>query len=783
MGSRFPFVVRQCLIDSAMSFFKNIEKKQPKLLIVEGNSGTGKTFLVKELMHSIYTIQKDVTMIYIDLSNDDFTITLFAEYLIYCAWNEHSFEFNYPLNVLKGCTFPAFLKSSGLKKSAINKLVKTISSTLELIPSFGKPLKELFPRNLFKKNSHDPTPDIMITLYKYLDYIANKTKTYIAIDNYQFLPKYTKTLFESHISRLKKEINFIFINRTILDIDNFNLASTFTKSSLLISLSQFNIDEIIELVKKVIHCNHEEAMFVANRCYEKTLGNLKEMELFLNAYKEPTTRKSIYDITETICYFPYIKKYLVTISSMFPAGMKKKYIIELLKSILNGNENDVIEDSIRDLVKIGYIVLNSSNGQLLKPAHEKIITSTKKGLTDEEFLQIRDDILIAMEELFNTNIAPNDYSYILHCFVGIFSINQYKTKLDYVIRLIDIQYNNNMYQYIILIYKAYKEIITILPDISVTQLLDSFQKTSEIYLGIEAIRIIEDTTYAKTSDYLLYKVKYLTQSYHFKEALKVCTQLDNNKLETILYRLNIYQHLCYDKEAKEIIYNLPPTNDESYFVILRNSAHYFSYEKAIINLKSVYNYFRQNNFLFGRATALNNLGLVYLWNHSYPEAERNLSNSIELFNQINSNEIFEPLCNMAALYTINRKYDIAKEYIERAIDSYPKSLILDQLMLSNNQIIINIALKELDILMAKSEIEKMYECVTKIQDPWMQFCIGYNLVSIESCLVTNKTIQISSYFLTRLNARKETGNELVIKLPINDGLIQFLFILSPHWRY
>ncbi len=749
------------------------------MLVIEGNSGTGKTYFAKHLIHSIYEENNEITSIYIDLNSDEFTTLLFAESLIYTAWEQQELDFNHLLNINKKKTFFHFLKNSNLKRRAIESIVNVVSNSVELLPSFGKPLKGLFPKNLFTKNRNDPTPDVMITLCKYLEFITKENNAYLIIDNYQFLPIHTKTLFESHVSKIHHSLNLVIINRTDTISEKLGVKSLFIKDHSILRFESFCLKEVQQLVSMSLDLKQNEIEIFSKFCFEKTKGNLKEIELLLKTYRDPTKKENIFDIKETISFLPYIKKYLVTIVSLFPAGMKKQYVFEFLKYILDGNDQTVIEETINDLIKIGYIIVNSKNGQLIKPAHEKIITSSQKGLSDSEIVQIRQDLMCVMEDILNRGTTLRDYSYLLHCFVGIFTVEQYKNKLNYVIRLFDIQYKNNMYHYIVMIFKEYKEIITLLPEISIFQMLDSFQKTSEIYLGLEAISLIKDLEVSKKDKISLYKVKYLTQSYNFQEALEIINELNPENEEVLLYKLNIYQHLCMDNEAKIIIRGLNYQQSDSYHVILRNSAHYFNYEDAVRNLKKVYNYFNQKNFIFGKSSAINNLAVVHIWKGNLIEAEELLNKSIDLFNQINSNEVFEPLCNMAALCVLNKNYTKARSYVDMAITAYPKSLLFDQIMLSNNLLTIQLALKEIELQEMRRELIHLYNSATTIGDPWLRFQVCYNLLSIENKLNIENSYDISGYLLKKLENKEETGMEVII----NVNEINLLFSLSPHWRY
>ena len=75
--------------------------------------------------------------------------------------------------------------------------------------------------------------------------------------------------------------------------------------------------------------------------------------------------------------------------------------------------------------------------------------------------------------------------------------------------------------------------------------------------------------------------------------------------------------------------------------------------------------------VFGEATALNNLGVIYLWNLEYGEAETALNEARSLFEEIHSNELFEPLWNLGILSSMRGEHEEGMSLMQSARDSLP----------------------------------------------------------------------------------------------------------------
>jgi hypothetical protein len=484
---------------------------------------------------------------------------------------------------------------------------------------------------------------------------------------------------------------------------------------------------------------------------------------------------------------PEVEKYIIIMISLFPSGMKLDYIIDIIKrSLIIDSKNEIL-DNINTLRILGYIIVNSSSGDLVKPAHEKIITSIKKLLNNDDYLEIYNNLLLNIEEIISSKAMSKNELYLLNCLIGLFTANQLQEKIGYVIRAITINYQQCLYNYIDLLYPDIREVLTILPNDCIIKILDSFQKTSNFYNGLEMITILKNTL-GLTIEYNLFYAKFLTQTYQFYEALAVLEEM-NHTDSVILYKMNIYQHLYNDAKAKHLLSILVQNNkdvnslSDEYYIALRNTAHYFSYEEAVLNLNRVNDFFRRKGFLFGEATANNNLGVIYLWAYELDKAKRLLLRANNIFEKIGSNELFESQINLGVLAYLESDYKAAIKHMENAEMHVPKSLWMDVLIIHVNKILCLIAARMITVDIAFDELCELYPKIGGCQDPWVKFQVLYNTAAIAKLADKIPPEDPDENIERSLKSKEFTRFDILALLTYDDTPVNISLSMSPNWRY
>lgn len=432
------------------------------------------------------------------------------------------------------------------------------------------------------------------------------------------------------------------------------------------------------------------------------------------------------------------------------------------------------------------IYINSNSHDTIKPTHETVINHVKDSINMHDLTYFCTRLSDSLEELAGFYHGTKDYSYLLHCWVGINSSENLKKKSSVVQELISIKFKENAYYYIDTIAVSITDIIIYLPESIIEKILISFQRVSDFNNGIN---ILNNFRYADPHLYDRFRIfyaKFLIQTYNFEDALKELESVPNTSLK-LLCQTNALQHLGQDCNVEELLKTqlVSCPHDENYYIILRNTAHFYDYERAKKNLLLSLKYFSNNSHTsFTIATIHNNLAVIDIWNKNYEEADHYLKSAIKILGQIYSNEIFEPYCNKSILHLMRLEYNTAYKYAQNALANCPKTLTLDIVMLSVNLIVIRLCQNNLTIEEALIELEQLSNRYSLIEDPWYEFQLLYNRKKLAEA-IHQKTVPLNAIHERYISEYCNTKTKFYIlkQFQIQSFQVKLCLGLSPNWRY
>ena len=739
-----------------------------------GESGSGKTELVKKAVERI--VKGDMMLIYIDITADEFQSTSFFQTLLETVYMPFSYHYNTITNIPESLSLSKYIKKIFKSHRGFEKFFSTMTISGSAIPGIGGPISLIMDKWLQER-----TASIDNMLFLYFKYIIKKTRINLIIDNYQFLPDSIKKVIEVGINQFDLGFTFFVIERT-KEVYNHqqSFCSAFHYDSL--DLRYMLYEEYEKLIEKQNMSISDEQI---KKIWDITKGNLKDIDIILNEVRINPG----YDIKNNkiaIQNLSTIQRSILLITALFPAGMKEGFIIQFIRNILSEDENEKIESAIVKLVDLGYIYINGNTHDTIKPTHETVINHVRETVDNYDFASFCSRLSDSLEQLAESYHGTKDYSYLLHCWVGINSSEKLRKKTNFIQELISIKFKENAYYYIDTIAISIIDVIMYLPESSIEKILISFQRVSDFGNGINILNSLRHVAPALYDEFRIYNIKFLIQTYEFDEALKELENVPNSSLK-LLCQTNALQHLGLDDEVENLLNaELPACNhDENYYIILRNTAHYFEYESAKKNLLSALNFFKnERHTSFAKATIQNNLSVIDIWNEKYEEADQLLKAAIKALNQLNSNEVFEPYCNKSILHLMQQDYIIAHKFALAALDNCPKTLTLDIIMLNINKILIELCMNKISAKEAAAELEQLSNQYPLIEDPWYEFQLLYNQGQI------NELIQLEKVSLSPMHERYlaeynngKTKFYIIKKFKIQNLTVTLCVGLSPNWRY
>ena len=741
---------------------------------LSGDSGCGKTELVKKAVERI--VKSDMIFIYIDITTDEYQSTSFFPNLLETVYMPMTHRYNNISNIPENLALSKYVKKIFKTHNGFENFFNALVISAAGIPEVGGPISVIIDKWLQER-----TASIDNMLFLYFKYIIKRTRINLIIDNYQFLPDTIKKSLEQGINQFNFGFTFFVIERTN---GSYNHETSFCTSFHhdFIDMNYISFEQYEQLLEKQdISLSNEQP----KKIWDITKGNLKDIDIILNevrinpGYDINNNRVAIQNLNT-------IQRSILMIAALFPAGMKEGLVIQFVRNILSETEDEKIKKAITNLIDLGYIYINSSSHDTIKPSHETVINHVKDTVNVCDFACFCSRLSDSLEEAAISHYGTKDYSYLLHCWIGINSAEKLKRKSNVVQELISIKFKENAYYYIDTIAMSIEDVIIYLPENSIEKILISFQRVSDFGNGISMLNTFRHADPSLYDKFRIFYIKFLIQTYEFDDALQELEKISNSSIK-LLCQTNALQHLGFDSEVEDLLdANLSSCNlDENYYIILRNTAHYFNYEEAKDNLLLALNYFSKNRFTsFVVATIQNNLSVINIWAEKYGEADKYLKSSIKALELIHSNEVFEPYCNKSVLHLLCQEYSIAHKYALKALDNCPKTLTLDIIMLNINIIIIELCQKKITIEEALNALEKISDQYPIIEDPWYEFQLLYNrrqIASLLQCEEVQLTPVHERYITEYYNSK--TKYYILKEFYIQNYQVRLCLGLSPNWRY
>lgn len=739
-----------------------------------GGSGSGKTELLKKSVEKI--VKSDMLFIYIDITADEYQSTSFFQSLFETVYMPFGYHYNTITNVPESLSLSKYINKIFKSHRGFEKFFNAMTISASAVPNVGGSISLIMDKWIQERTA---SIDNMLLLY--FKYIIKKTRINLIIDNYQFLPDSIKRVLETGINQFNFGFTFFVIERT-KEEDNCwqHFCSTFHYDFL--DLKYISYQEYEKLIEKQSMSITKEQK---KKTWDITKGNLKDIDIILNEININPG----YDIMNNVIAIQNlseIQRCILLITALFPAGMKEEFIIQFIRSILSEEENEKIKNAIIKLVDLGYIYLNSSSHDTVKPTHETVIDHVKKTVDNYNLASFCSKLSDSLEELAESCHGTKDYSYLLHCWIGINSSEKLKQKTNFIQELIYIKFKENAYYYIDIIAGSIIDIITYLPECSIEKILISFQRVSDFGKGISILNSLRHADATLYDKFRIYYIKFLIQTYEFDEALKELKNVPNSSIK-LLCQTNALQHLGNDCKVENLLNEELPTcvHDENYYIILRNTAHYFKYEDAKKNLLLALDFFKNERYaVFAMATVQNNLSVINIWNENYEDAEQFIEAAIKTLNQLSSNEIFEPYCNKSILHLMQQNYATAYKFALAALNNCPKTLTLDIIMLNINKIVIELCINKISIKEAAIALKHLSDQYPLIEDPWYEFQLLYNQRQLNKLTHSEEVCLTSEHkrYITEYNNGK-TKFYIINNFDIHNLKVKLCLGLSPNWRY
>lgn len=769
------------------------ERNRQMHVALFGISGVGKTEMSLSSLNILINgdLYSGYTMLHYDAGQvpENCTNDLFYSSLTYKLMQK-SYSNDIDLTrVSQGNTFLSYLEKSSYKEEVKSNAKKALIASLSLLPTIGPVIYELL--NTSDDNVSQNYQTIQYVFREYINYLSKTTGIIIFIDNIQYIPLDVVSAFYEIVRQA--EGNIILFTSYTLEDSNLLSKKIVEKYSLHKDNLVLLIENVtLELFDKLCEENLDSQLYYGlhqRLQYFYVLvqyGNMREIdELIFQISQNGLDNLTDTPTLQGIKALDEIKKDIIDLTALFPEGIKLSFIKRILK-YNEGCTESQFKQSVSNLCQMNYILIGDND--TLKIQHEKIMRASRQNLEiaseEERFVEL----LHSCEKFFAEAVyETSDNSEFVFCVNGLIELEKefsLERHLGILEKYINILHTNFRYFQICQLYNKLAEtasygnqIAILFPIRSIIQILDSFQKTSNFEEGLKISR--ELSNYYNMD---LYKSKFLLQSYHYEDAIKVLNNQLNNYESWSIY-LNAMQHLRRDSDVREYVEKLINENfdyedEEYYYIILRNSGHLFNFQTAYENINKALEYFKTINNTFIESTCLNNIGILYLYkgeeSSNIQIAKDHFKKAQKIMHQLKSNEEYQSIINIGVSYFCEKDYNMALEYFTNAAHIMPKSLMFDYIKLKCNTLVSQYMIGSLSLEDTREELLALYSEAEEMPDPWISLLCKYNLSILRADnnsyiehLKKEYPGEINSYGLIVPNA--DFGN--------------FMLGISPHWRY
>lgn len=763
-----PFIGRKQEMAVALDHLLAQDKQEcGRTVVVQGDSGTGKTFFARELMRRTYAERPDALFLYIDVANDEFQGTRTLGSLL-----KLSLVAGPMLGTSSTCVpdelslyrYRSQTRKRGVGKGFFRAIVQGLATAVGIGAAAEAALNASVDTDALQVENE---------LAAYLAWVAKRQDLFVTVDNLQFLNLDVRLTLESILQRAGGRTRFVAIDRTVDDASELEPpVRCFSDAMVQLQLGALTRDETAGLVTSTVVDDPEAARRLADDIYVKTGGLAKDVEYCLRQCSMELGRgaqtSAIEGLLSTIGRLPLIHRQFLVIAALLDGGVQKAIARGTVGRLASAYDRARLDEVMDELIDRDYLRLNGDNGDRLRPGHERVVIAIRdladETLQDEVRRSLVDELAAAIE----APTTGESEAYLLHCLVGLQSARELARNLHYIARLIQSQHRQDQFSYLVAVSDELQEILPLLPQHAQNDLLDAMQKSSAFERGLQVVDLLDSHGAPGADERRIYRLKYLTQAYRYDEALKLAENVESDDRGAV-YRVNLLMAVHRDDDARAIVdEHLTTAMSEYQAVLRRNTITLYDAETALRHLDEAYDFFERDRSDFRLATVDTNRSTVFIHVGRLGDAQRCLERSVERMEYVRSREIFQAKLNVAVWAALRGDHQTALDAVDDAALQVPRALLFDQVKIEINRTVIRCAAGVIDRPTAEA---KLVDCAMRIR--------GYQMPYLHDFAASNLTAARGQ----PLPPPKHPHGRVGFNVPFVAFGSTWELGLSVHWRY
>jgi len=785
----WPFRLHVGQLDACLQFLVH-DGSRPRILRIFGSSGSGKTFLVRQLMVEMAADDKESIGLYVDVPASDLESAAILDKLDVLLREPRIATRDAPSFVGKKSARSWLTARRGLSKKVSYGYRATRDLTAQ-IPLAGPFIKALLPQSV--------TTEVLAgegsAPIRFLMKRSRSQRVVLVIDNVQFLPFALREMLDTELAECGEEMRLVLIER-VNQRPRLTWAPTIPDAeSMDVELGKATAEEVIALVRDVMP-EADDIERIAATIFRRSEGNLKSVWFQLRLI---TARRDHQDALATSSYedviltLPALDQTVLRLIVFTIGGLRVQSLVSLLRATNLQPQADAVTSAIADLASLGLLVVNGETADRVRVEHEIVAQVVSEITPEEEKLEFRAQVLAALSAVLEDGTTSDEefilYDRLLGIATGV-ELRQSPALLAHVVTFVQLQAQLDRYRYLASLCRdsACWDVLDALPETTVRSLLDSVQKSALFNFGLVATARLLHARDGRTALASLYEAKYLVQLFRYEEA-KMALERAGDQDESRSVSFNIMLNLAQDDEAAEIAMGVyaevsGATGTEQDYVILRNSIHLFQPDDARVVVDAAVDGFAALGRRFGVATALNNRSIVELATGSIDRARSSLDAASRELAALDSPEVYQPLVNLGGLALKEGDIRAARSLLASAADAAPRSLMQDSAMLKLNSLALDIcdggylgsdAAKRMDDIVREARRTRDLRFIDLVM--WFADSLD--------AIVTGKQPRATAASI-RLDEIRNNGRvpiEIFVASSVEGIPIQVPYVLSPQWRH
>jgi tetratricopeptide (TPR) repeat protein len=770
--------------------FLAAQGSMPRVLRIFGASGTGKSFLVRELMVQSSADKKDGIGVYLDVPPGELEASAILEKLDSLLSGPRKTSRDAPSFVGRKAARAWISAKRGRSAKRVSYLYGAFRELTAQIPLVGLFIKALLP-------AAAPVKAVTGDSGASLRFLMRKSKSQdvlLAIDNVQFLPFATRETLTAAFADAGSHLCLVLIERVYEQPRLDWLPDIPNAEAMDIDLENASLAEVTMLVKDALP-EADDFGDIAATVFRRSGGNLKsvwfQLRLIASRREEQGALPTSYE--DVILTLPALDQAVLRFIVFTIGGLTIASLVSLLHATDFRLRPDDVTGTITDLAALGLLVVNGDSSDRVRVEHELVAQVVSEMTPEDEKLELHTQAVSALSTVLGSGATPSEEAVLYDRLLGIVTdveLSQNPSLLSHVVQFIQLQGEHERYGYLSSICRdsVCWDVLDVLPETTVRCLLDSIQKSALFSFGLVATTRLRQSDGLHAAVASLYEAKYLVQLFRYEEAASALARVPESK-EKRAVSFNIMLNLAQDAEAARIAVEvhgevMDSSGTEQDYLILRNSGHLFEPTDARTLVEASVVGFESLGRRFGVASALNNLGVIDLSEGAIATARDRFNAARRQFIELDSTEVYQPLVNLSALALLDGDTQTATQLLSAARDAAPRSLLQDNAMFKLNAIALEVYESTGFRSSLADDMRKVLDEARQTQDIRFVDVAAWFADSLQGALLgSDIPAGPASRRIAEIRSSGRVGIEVFIPKKIGATRIDIPFVLSPQWRY